>query len=804
MSASRSTADPGSGRPPVDAPDLAARRPAGDAARPRCSGVVGRAGCRARGRDALPARHGARLPGRRGAAPGRRQLRQRPLRLPPRRRHAPIAHGAAAGRRGRASSRSASWRSRSGSSIGAGRRRRALAGVRRRARSCSCSGVLARRRGAGVHRGPVAVRLSRRWARCSCSCSSGWSRWSGRRTCRRGRLDPLFFAAAIPPGALITAILVVNNLRDIPTDAAAGKRTLAVVLGRATDAGRVRRAAGRGVRGAGAARGVGARRRPAASRRAGCRAAAAAHAAARRAAGADASDGSASRASSTWCSRGPRGWRSSSRCCSRSGSRSAVWRRAVTHDRDPRARRRPGDRPVPAAVRDGGRHVGRPRGVDLAAGRRRRTDGRGRGGRRARRRRGRGERARRRWSATRSRWLGGPAADGRGARAARAAGPGARGLRSTPRGSTSRAPTRSCGADGDGVGVNATIPLLGPAASAEAAQQSVGAGFRRSSSRAGPSARPTSSSTGSAPSARRSARTSPAARRQRRLGSADRRGPARGASARSTSSTSSSRWPGTTSRRWPSSGGGSGCRSPPTRRSRRCEAARELLDADAVDVLVVKPARVGGPVVGAEIAELAAERGVPVVVSTLFETGVGIAAALAMAAALPEVEGAREGSTTAWRRPACSSTTCCAASWSSRTGGCGFPIAPGPGGLGIEIDAGRVDRYRAEAVEALRMSGDDATAPRHGLRRSTRDGDLVAELDRRCDELADRLRSAGVPRATRGRARWIPDPRRRGRGPRDRRARGAPSPRRCPTAGPRRRRPRSSRSSIPSLVAPAA
>lgn len=46
-----------------------------------------------------------------------------------------------------------------------------------------------------------------------------------------GRLDPLFFAAAVPVGALTTAILVVNNLRDIPTDTAAGKRTLAVVLG---------------------------------------------------------------------------------------------------------------------------------------------------------------------------------------------------------------------------------------------------------------------------------------------------------------------------------------------------------------------------------------------------------------------------------------------------------------------------------------------------------------------------------------------------------------------------------------------
>ncbi len=44
-------------------------------------------------------------------------------------------------------------------------------------------------------------------------------------------LEPLYLAAAVPPGALITAILVVNNLRDIPTDTEAGKRTLAVVIG---------------------------------------------------------------------------------------------------------------------------------------------------------------------------------------------------------------------------------------------------------------------------------------------------------------------------------------------------------------------------------------------------------------------------------------------------------------------------------------------------------------------------------------------------------------------------------------------
>ena len=46
------------------------------------------------------------------------------------------------------------------------------------------------------------------------------------------RFDGLFLVVSVPPGALITAILVVNNLRDIPTDTAAGKRTLAVVMGK--------------------------------------------------------------------------------------------------------------------------------------------------------------------------------------------------------------------------------------------------------------------------------------------------------------------------------------------------------------------------------------------------------------------------------------------------------------------------------------------------------------------------------------------------------------------------------------------
>jgi len=48
---------------------------------------------------------------------------------------------------------------------------------------------------------------------------------------QRGALGAATLLASIPVGLLAVAILVVNNLRDIPTDAAAGKRTLAVRIG---------------------------------------------------------------------------------------------------------------------------------------------------------------------------------------------------------------------------------------------------------------------------------------------------------------------------------------------------------------------------------------------------------------------------------------------------------------------------------------------------------------------------------------------------------------------------------------------
>ena len=48
-----------------------------------------------------------------------------------------------------------------------------------------------------------------------------------------GTVPMLAWLSAIPVGGLATAILVVNNLRDIETDVVAGKRTLAVRMGRA-------------------------------------------------------------------------------------------------------------------------------------------------------------------------------------------------------------------------------------------------------------------------------------------------------------------------------------------------------------------------------------------------------------------------------------------------------------------------------------------------------------------------------------------------------------------------------------------
>ncbi len=64
-------------------------------------------------------------------------------------------------------------------------------------------------------------------------------------------------------------------------------------------------------------------------------------------------------------------------------------------------------------------------------------------------------------------------------------------------------------------------------------------------------------------------------------------------------------------------------------------AARALLDAGAVDVLVVKPGRVGGGLEALAIAEEATAAGAGVTISNVLETGVGLSTALRVAASLP-------------------------------------------------------------------------------------------------------------------------------------------------------------------------
>jgi 1,4-dihydroxy-2-naphthoate octaprenyltransferase len=49
---------------------------------------------------------------------------------------------------------------------------------------------------------------------------------------QRPGIDSLELWASVPVGCLVTAILIVNNLRDIDTDRVVGKTTLAVIIGR--------------------------------------------------------------------------------------------------------------------------------------------------------------------------------------------------------------------------------------------------------------------------------------------------------------------------------------------------------------------------------------------------------------------------------------------------------------------------------------------------------------------------------------------------------------------------------------------
>lgn len=117
------------------------------------------------------------------------------------------------------------------------------------------------------------------------------------------------------------------------------------------------------------------------------------------------------------------------------------------------------------------------------------------------------------------------------------------------------------------------------------------------------------------------------------------------------------------------------------------EAALALLQAGAADVLVVKPARVGGLRQARRIADLAAASGVPVVVSTLFETGIGVAAALQLAATLAD-DGRAHGLATAdlLASDLLAEPLAVADGW--------MTLPSGPG-LGVRLDPVAVEMYQA-------------------------------------------------------------------------------------------------------------
>jgi L-alanine-DL-glutamate epimerase-like enolase superfamily enzyme len=131
-------------------------------------------------------------------------------------------------------------------------------------------------------------------------------------------------------------------------------------------------------------------------------------------------------------------------------------------------------------------------------------------------------------------------------------------------------------------------------------------------------------------------------------------------------------------------------------------AVWRLLAEGAADVLVVKPARVGGPVAVAEIAAAAAGHGVPVVVSTLFETGIGISAALRASMGLPSVLGSPFAAPLAHglatfgllEHDLLEEPLVVEDGWMRAPGGAGA------GRLGVRVSRPAVARFAAEFVEA--------------------------------------------------------------------------------------------------------
>jgi len=123
------------------------------------------------------------------------------------------------------------------------------------------------------------------------------------------------------------------------------------------------------------------------------------------------------------------------------------------------------------------------------------------------------------------------------------------------------------------------------------------------------------------------------------------------------------------------------------------ESAYLLLDSEAADILIIKPQLAGGLRVGQQMIQAATERGVRSVITSMIETGIGLAADLHFAASSPGV-----------------TLECGLATLPLLVDDLlvdelpvrnGFLTVPTGPGLGVELDRQALDRYCAESVNYL-------------------------------------------------------------------------------------------------------
>ena len=120
--------------------------------------------------------------------------------------------------------------------------------------------------------------------------------------------------------------------------------------------------------------------------------------------------------------------------------------------------------------------------------------------------------------------------------------------------------------------------------------------------------------------------------------------------------------------------------------------ARTAIAFGAADLLNVKPARVGGPVEAARIVKTAADRGIPVFVGGMLESGVGRAAALAVAALPGCTAGLDLGPSTRYFDPDLTAPFGLTAD-----GTIAVPTGPG---IGVRPDLDRLEEVTVEVLES--------------------------------------------------------------------------------------------------------